>query len=361
MAFTPGRTYRIRNKASDGLVVTPKGWSSGETQLQIYTLTSVGDGNRAKQVWHVMPLDNDDVMLINKRTGLCINVHNNSTAPSMGVQQYDIQSPEVASSQKWMLRPATSGYYTVVNKKSGLELTPQSWGTSPSTNLQQYTPGGPETRERQYWALEVEDEYPQITGLRPIDRDPNDIGDVIRLTGFTEPPRDTTPEVLIGQLAVPFFTIGDSSPQWQVDNSPYYILKRYGYWQKVFFYEHPGTSKVTKTKKVTVGLTTSTGKTVEETTGISVTAEASFAYKGFSASLSTTYSRELKVTTYTGEVHEHFTEDTIEREYQADGVRIAECLWYRGDRYTVERMDGTKVLEWNTLNAAVEVLDGYRP
>ncbi|GGU30037.1 RICIN domain-containing protein [Streptomyces violascens] len=358
MAFTPGRTYRIRNKASNGLVVTPKNWASGETQLQIYGLQT--DGNRIRQIWHVMPLDNDDVMIVNKKTGLCFNVHQNSTAPSTGVQQYDIQSPAVNSSQKWMLRPATSGYYTVVNKKSGLELTPQNWGTSPSTNLQQYTPGGPGERERQYWALEVEDEYPQITGLRPVDRDPNDIGDVIRLTGFTEPSRDSTPEVLIGQLAVPFFTIGDSSPQWQVDNSPYYILKRYGYWQKVFFYEHPGTSRVTKTKKVTVGLTTSTGKTVEETTGISVTAEASFAYKGFSASLSTTYSRELKVTTYTGEVHEHSTEDTIEREYQADHVRIAECLWYRGDRYTVERMDGTKVLEWNTLNPAVEVLDGHR-
>lgn len=358
MAFTPGRTYRIRNKASNGLVVTPKNWASGETQLQIYPLQS--DGNRIRQVWHVMPLDNDDVMLVNKKTGLCFNIDHNSMEPSMGVQQYDIQSPAVDSSQKWLLRPATSGYYTVVNKKSGLELTPQSWGTSPSTGLQQYNPGGPGEREHQYWALEVEDELPQITGLKPIDRDPNDIGDVIRLTGFKEPARETTPEVLIGQLAVPFFTIADSTRQWQIDSSPYYILKRYGYWKKVFFYEHPGTSEVTKREKVTVGLTTSTGTTVEDTTGISVTAEASFAYKGFSASLSTTYSHELKVTTYSGEVKEHSTEVEIVRKYPDDGVRIAECLWYRGDRYTVERMDGTKILEWNTLNSAVEVLDGHR-
>ncbi len=90
-----------------------------------------------------------------------------------------------------------------------------------------------------------------------------------------------------------------------------------------------------------------------------MTAEASFAYKGFAASLSTAYSRELKVTVCTGVVEEHSRMEKVEREYQADGVRVAECLWFRGDRYAVERVDGTKILEWNTLDSAVSVLDGY--
>lgn len=200
-------------------------------------------------------------------------------------------------------------------------------------------------RERQYWALDEAGEVTEITGLKSVERDPNDIGDVLRLTDFKQPSWDTTAEVLVGQLAVPFFTIADSTRDWQIAYSPYYIVKRYGYRQQVYFYEHAGTSAVAKEKTVAVGLTTSSARTVEDTTGISVTAESSFSYKGFSMPLSATYSRELKVTTHTGEVREHTTEEKVRREYRGDGVRIAECLWYRGDRYTVERKDGTQILE----------------
>ncbi|WP_433403818.1 RICIN domain-containing protein [Streptomyces sp. CA-146814] len=357
MAFTPGKTYRIRNAASDGLVVTPKEWASGETQLQIYPLQS--DGNRIRQVWHVMPLDNDDVMIVNAKTGLCFNVHANSKDPSRGVQQYPIQPSNVASGQTWMLRPAADGCYTIFNKNSSLDLTPKNWGTSPSTVLQQFHPGDPSKRKQQYWALDLEEGDPRVTDLKSVGGDADDIGDVIRLTGFKDPGVSATPEVLVGQMAVPFFTIADATRQWQIDNSPYYIIKRYGYYQKVFFYEHSGTSDVTKTKKVTFGLTTSSGKEVVEKTGISVTAEAKFAYEGFSASLSTTYSRELQVTTHVGKVEQYSTEQEITRTYKGDGKKVAECLWYRGDRYSLQRLDGTQVLEWKTLNPAIEVLDGY--
>ncbi|HUR08012.1 MAG TPA: RICIN domain-containing protein [Nonomuraea sp.] len=308
--------------------MTPKSWSTDPIQLQQYEAQN--DGNRAKQTWHLMPLDNGDVML-----------------------------PEQKPSQTWRLAPQADGYHMVSNVNSGLYLTVDSWSTSPSAGLQQYYQAPAEYREHQWWTLEVEDEYPQITNLTPIDNEPNDIGDVIRMVDFEQPAQDRTPEVLIGQVAMPYFAVKDSSSQWQLQNSPYYILKRYGYWQHVFYYEHAGTHQKVERKQETVGLITNNAKTVEETSGISVTAEASFAYEGFSASMSTTLTRELKVTTSSSEQHEHFRKHEIVRTYQGDGVRVAECLWFRGDHYVLERMTGESVLDWRTLTEAQSVLDGF--
>ncbi|MEV7121250.1 RICIN domain-containing protein [Kitasatospora griseola] len=356
MTFEPGRTYLIRNKAS-GLYVTPRSWSTGPVQLQQYGLQ--GGGHRAMQTWHLMPLDNGDVVLVNKSTGLCFNVDGDSLDASLGVQQYHIRTPEQKPSQTWRLTAQTDGCHLVSNVNSGQYLTVASWSTSPSAGLQQYYRAPADKREHQCWELEVEDEYSEITGLAPVDTDPNDIGDVVRMADFTQPAQDRTPETLIGQVVMPFFAIKDSSPQWQLENSTYYVLKRYGYWQQVYFYEHSGTHEKVETKKETVGLVTNNARAVESTTSISVTAEAAFAVKGFSSAMSTTLSRELKVTTSSSEQHEHAREHEIVRTYRGDGERVAECLWFRGDHYVLERMNGELVMDWRTLTEARSVLDGF--
>ena len=64
------------------------------------------------------------------------------------------------------------------------------------------------------------------------------------------------------------------------------------------------------------------------------------------------------VTTTHEEVRNHSKQETIQRSYHAD-KRVTEAVWYRNDRYVLERLDGTVVLSWTTRNPNMTVNDAY--
>lgn len=125
------------------------------------------------------------------------------------------------------------------------------------------------------------------------------------------------------------------------------------------YYEHPGLSQFEEKQKTTIGLITSNRTEVERTTSISVTAEAGFVFKGFSAGISTTITDQLRVLRATEETESSEQEDTITRTYFANDKRLCEALWYRGDHFVVHRMDGSTVAEWRTRDKRSSVLDGW--
>ena len=147
-------------------------------------------------------------------------------------------------------------------------------------------------------------------------------------------------------MAYPFVLVHDPAydRRRQARENPYYILRRYGFWQREYSYEHGGAADLTESKQTTVGLTTTDAATVEDTASISVTAEAGFGLHGFGASLTATISNELMVTTTHEEVRNHSELETIERTYHV-GNRVTEAVWYRSDLYKLERLDGTVVLD----------------
>ncbi|MFE0646328.1 hypothetical protein ACFW2Y_32700 [Streptomyces sp. NPDC058877] len=100
---------------------------------------------------------------------------------------------------------------------------------------------------------------------------------------------------------------------------------------------------------------------VESVTGISATAEAAMEYKGFSASLSTTVSHQLRTRVATESTQVSSTTVTVEREYLANGKRPAQSLWFRADRYVPERTDGSRVMEWQTTTDQDTVDSVYPP
>ncbi|MEU4930734.1 hypothetical protein AB0G54_30245 [Streptomyces yokosukanensis] len=206
--------------------------------------------------------------------------------------------------------------------------------------------------------FEVEDEYKPVLDLPDITYP--GIGDIHRMTSYEPTPSAKTDPVEVGAMAYPFPLVRDPAydRRRQAQDNPYYILRRYGFWERVYSYEHGGASDYTHTEETTVGLTTTNARTVEETTSISVTAEASFGFKGVGASLSTTISHELKVTTTHEEVKSHSKKVTIERNYQA-GKRVTEAIWYRSDKYVLERLNGTVVLDWTTRDPNTSVADAY--
>ncbi|MEV7805525.1 hypothetical protein AB0O28_21510 [Microbispora sp. NPDC088329] len=203
---------------------------------------------------------------------------------------------------------------------------------------------------------------PKVENLAHIDTDPSQIGDVNRLKGFQQP-RMRTDEVLIGQVAIPFLAINEPGKDttWQAKHSPYYIVRRYGYWQQVLYYEHAGNSNYTKTEEAYIGLTTRNAQVVEETTNIRVSLDLAFSYEGFSSAVSSSYEHELKVTTTSEEVKEQWKKVTVSRDFKNDGKRVALCVWYRGDHYTVHRIDSAETLiaDWRTLTETGHIDDGW--
>ena len=305
MQIQAGRSYRIRNRRSN-LYMNVKAYSASESaQLELWNIQT--DANRRSQIWHVFPLDFDSYLLANKASGLVVNVAGNSTNPGAYLEQYRLQPLSSNPAQQWMLHTASfdpiarTMFAEIINGKSQLLANLKGWGTAPSTPLEQWTYADDMA---QHWAFEVEDEFRPVLDLPDITYP--GIGDIHRMTSYQPTPSERTELVEVGAMAYPFPLVADSAfaRQRQAQENPYYILRRYGYWERVFSYEHGGASDYTHTEETTVGLTTTNARTVEDTTSISVSAEASFGFKGAGASLSTTISRELKVTT----THEQVTE-----------------------------------------------------
>ncbi|MBK3584983.1 RICIN domain-containing protein [Streptomyces sp. MBT57] len=313
------------------------------------------------QTWHVFPLDFGRYLLVNMSSGFVVNIVSNSTQPSAPAEQFHLQLPQDRPTQEWVLRPVAGGInqqYEVVNAESQLSLNVVGFSLHRSARVEQFTRANGSDFRSQTWAFLIENEYRPVLDLQPGN---DSIGDVNRMTSFADPkPASTTP-VLAGSMAYPFPLVRDPaySRERQSRENPYYILRKFGFWTKVFFYDHGGASEYTHEETTRVGLTTTNATTVENTTGISVSAEASFGFKGFGASLSTTMSQQLRVETTKTVSHESSREVTIRRTYPA-GIRVAEAIWYRDDRFVLERLDGSRVLEWVTRNPNRTVADTFR-
>jgi hypothetical protein len=357
MPIRPGRSYRIKNKRSN-LYLSVVDCSLDESaQLDQQELRPYGQ-DRMSQVWHVFPLDFGSYLLVNKASGLVVNIAGNSIDSSARAEQYLLQTPDQKPAQQWLLRDSGGGVYEIINNKSQQLLSVVWYSEKPSALIEQYGHTSDERSDAQRWLLEVEDEYKVVADLT--NPPYTGIGDIHRMTSYQPTPSNRTEPVEIAAMAYPFVLVHDPAydRRRQAQENPYYILRRYGFWQREYSYEHSGASDYTKTKQTTVGLIDTDGTTVEETASISVTAEAGFGLHGFGASLSATISNELMVTTTHEEVRNYSEQETIQRSYHA-GNRVMEAVWYRSDRYVLERLDGSQVLEWTTRDPNMASADAW--
>jgi hypothetical protein len=357
MPIQPGSSYRIKNKRSN-LYLSVVGNSLKESALLEQREVQAGQ-DRMSQVWHVFPLDFGSYLLVNKASGLVVNIAWNSTDSSAKAEQYRLQTPgEEQPAQQWFLRDSGDGVYEIINNKSQQLLSVVWYSQEPSALIEQYPHTSDERSDAQRWLLEVEDEYKVVADLTR--RPDTDIGDIHRMTSYQPTPANQTEPVEIAAMAYPFVLVHDPAlgRQRQAQENPYYILRRYGFWQREYSYEHSGAADFNMSEQTTVGLTTTDTGAVERTASISVTAEAGFGLHGFGASLTATISNELMVTTTHEEVKNHSEQETIQRSYHA-GKRVTEAVWYRNDRYVLERLDGIVVLSWTTRNPNMTITDAY--
>ncbi|SOF02857.1 Insecticidal Crystal Toxin, P42 [Streptomyces sp. OV198] len=111
---------------------------------------------------------------------------------------------------------------------------------------------------------------------------------------------------------------------------------------------------------VTAGLATSNFKQVEEAAGAKVSAKTGFSFFGAANELSMEAECQLKMTTSTMTSPQDTTSTTIQRQYQ-EGKRRAEVIWYREDRFVLERLNGQKVVDWIIRNPDRMIADVCPP
>lgn len=107
---------------------------------------------------------------------------------------------------------------------------------------------------------------------------------------------DDTPPVITHATYMPYFMVKDPyyNAQQKIKNTPYYILVRRQYWQKVTqrilapsdTYDYTETTGVSRTDQTSM----------TETTEISIGADLGFMFKGFSLGLSASITKSLSVT-----------------------------------------------------------------
>ncbi|MEU1736479.1 RICIN domain-containing protein [Streptosporangium sp. NPDC020145] len=312
------------------------------------------------QTWHVFPLDNEFHLFANKNSGLVMKIYDDSTAPGEGVYQFELDSPDRAPSQTWLVEHVSDNTYRVRNQNSQLFLSIRNSSVIKGANAEQSSDDDPASARSRQWEFNVRDKFERVLNLPTFEG--VTIGDIHRLTSFEHPDRGTTDPVEVANFAYPFPVITDQAydRRSQAQRNPYYILRRYGYWNRVFQYEHGGASELTEKQTTHVGLTSLNSTQVEETTSTSVSAEASFGFKGFASSISKTFAKQMKVTVTNQEITETWAEREISRTY-AQGIRVSEAVWYRADDYVLERLDGTMLIEWTVSDETKSISDAWPP
>lgn len=206
------------------------------------------------------------------------------------------------------------------------------------------------------WELEERQTFDEIINLAPVPKAP-DYGDIDRLTGFHEPLEKTEPRKL-GAVALPHNLVKDQDRHWKAQHSPYYILTRYSQWTRHGYQVYNDGTKISFDKKVTVGMVTENSTQVKETTGISVTAKAAFEYGGASASIESTVSHSLEVTTEHKTSQSQSVEETAHLDREITKGDKAITCWYRDNIFVLTRMGtGTEILRWSTRTPETLVYD----
>ncbi|MFC7329759.1 hypothetical protein [Marinactinospora rubrisoli] len=207
---------------------------------------------------------------------------------------------------------------------------------------------------------------PALKNLRKAPSNP-EYGSPPQLNSFNEPVERTSLK-FIGEVALPAHVVkdGDRELGWQLQQSPFYILRRYSQWNRANWKVYDGISSQKHSTTIEFGVTKTTSTEIERSLNIAITADAGFAFKGVSANMSVGVQSGLAIRTTTQWVESYFKSETFERDFpDNDGNRYAIVDWDRKDVYELLRAENGEsepdevVLSWEVTVPNVHVADSY--
>ncbi|HEX6345593.1 RICIN domain-containing protein [Umezawaea sp.] len=340
-----GRIHRLRNRAL-GRYLNLDPWQD-TAELKWFVLSPVNTRNPGVQQWHVFPVDGQGYLLVNAQRGwAAANMEDDHNTPILVARPHRHDGRDLAEHLVWTLTTAEQGLTRIQHRGCGAFLeglmTPQPNSTAVAAEYPR------KEDDSQVWTLEQVREDPRVTGLSVIDRQADDIGEVTHLTGFERPPTETAP-VLIGQIAVPFPLVVSPLTNAEASaRSPYFLLKRYGFWEQTDFHDDLGDTARTRQVQTAVGLVSPDPAQVLDRAGWSVTADGEAVF-GQAGVLAEGICQALKLTRAPDGTQPGSKPATVrEISYPGDQRRRADVVWSRADRYVLEYLDGTPFYEWTT-------------
>lgn len=327
MSFQPqiDRIYYFKNQHSQKVIGVDGG--SNQTQrgknLIQYTPLTVDD-----QKWIIFPLDGGLYAITNRKSGYVMAVSQASTKDGATICQWDWTN---GNEQKWSFTSISGAYY-IVNHKSGKVIGVSQGSTKDRAAIIQWTSG---VRD-QLWT------FPPLETFRlPAAPTVGTLPDIPRFTGPGQNLPDRSNPVVTANTYFPCIMVVDS---WGValksNETPYYLMKKQEYWEKVFQQDIPAHGKIEKEEAF--GMRTTDQQTMEHTTGITVGRDAGFSFKGASASISRQVTNELKVTqSVTTEVMQEYKTKYVYDNPTATNTSYAK--YQRVVEYTLSRTNGTQI------------------
>ncbi|WP_274563725.1 hypothetical protein [Streptomyces spiramyceticus] len=183
------------------------------------------------------------------------------------------------------------------------------------------------------------------------------------LTNYNKPPEyEPQPNALAGEVAIPWFVVakdGGQTDDWRAANTPYYIMRRYSRWHNVAWTIIPAGTSRKHQWSTTEGVTTEDAKEIDENMNVSVTAEAGFAFKGLSASVSTTVSHGLSVKTSTRTTKSYTKSVGGEEVMTAKDTDRAVADWYQQDVYRLFRTEGQEIRQFPVTLPGTKISRSY--
>lgn len=330
-----------------------------------------------------------------------ISVEGNNNNTQRGRKLFQ-QTPQAGEDQKWIMFALDGGFYAIANRKSGYVAETEGGKTTNGTRVIQWDYYG--DSKAQNWSftstrdadLIVNDKSGTVMAIKNASKDNGadiiihsgatdnhlwtfqDVGtfnlppaptveplpDIPRFTGPGQNLPDLTKPVVTAYTYFPCIMVQDTwGVALKINETPYYLLKKQEYWEKVFQQDIPAHG--TFEKEEVYGMRTTEQQTMEKTVGITVGRDAGFSFKGVSASISRQVTAELKVMySVTTEVMQEYrtkytyTNPTAINTSYAKYQRVVEYLLSRTNGtqissvWTVKKENDTRITTW-PANASV--------
>lgn len=349
MSFQPeqNRIYYIRNQHSQKVIGVEGSNNNTQKGRRLIQYTS----GAPDQNWVMFALDGGLYAIANRKSGYVAVVEGGSTKDGARVIQWNYNNTD---NEKWSFE-SNGNAYLIKSHHTGKVMAVKNASMDNGADIVMW--GG--VTPNHLWTFQ-----PLGTFSLPATPTVGNLPDIPRFTGPGQNLPDTTNPVVTAYAYFPCIMVEDSwGVALKMNETPYYLLKKQEYWEKVFQQDIPAHS--TFEKEEISGMRTTEQRTMERTVGITVGKDAGFSFKGVSASISRQVTAELKVTysVTTEEMKEYKTKyvydnptgtNTSYAKYQ----RVVEYLLLRTNGtqissvWTVKKENDTRVTTWPT-NAPV--------
>ncbi|KOO06351.1 hypothetical protein [Vibrio hepatarius] len=224
--------------------------------------------------------------------------------------------------------------------------------------------GGPESSEPNEFKLIPIEPYVDIVEQKPAYKPDNyDFPESLKMRNYDHMPEGKSEERLVASTVIPCFYINEASPQWQIENSPYYLLQRYQYWERQNMTAWGAEEQIDIT--ITVSVKGTLTKEIEESTNLTIKKDLGVKIefspsKQLKYTLTDNYSRTLensntlKITEETENFRKR--EITSKRKYEAN-TKLA--TWMLVNKYVVVNGKNSIITQWNVVDTSKRQEDKY--